>query len=900
MLAWAGLAACGGGGADRDAKDEGMAEVADAAEVQDLGPGAEEGGVGPDDADPGPDPGGSEEFRDGQDGSSTPIEHAGVTASERDGLVTLTNGILVVTHDLSRGTFRVTEANGTLVLDRAESRAVFTLDGEERRFGTSGPGTRAWSAEALDDALGSGLSLEVAFTREDGASGLRTVVDLRADDSYVTATTTAWWDPLPVGVRVTRLSPLVADADTGGALFIGQDPAAHRVLENGYDLYFDFAVRLHPVPDGGSILFAPGSSSNWNMAVYDPDSRRSVVAGFLSADRGTGIHVLDYDEANAARDGSRKGFTRFDPVSYYMDRGRAPLPDGEGGRLESERLYADFRPPTVHDGLESFARRYARRIGKAVRTDVPSGWNSWGGGSGSGGMGQKINEAILLENLDLAAQDFLPFGMKYFMIDDGWQDEKGDWNTNEDRFPDHDGMEGMAWMAQQIRDRGMIPGIWISPFEVRKTSRLAQEHPDWWADVSLLGSGYVPQDVFIPDLSRPEVLDWVEGLFRKVTQEWGYRWIKMDFSYFALFATNLSDPDMTPSEAYHNALARIREAIGPDTFFLMVAAAGLSYDHADGNRITLDNEPWWADESTVFQQGFKPTYATVARRYYLNHHLWINHPDLLFWRDSYGLTLEESRAWTTAVGLTGGVVKLGETYVNLHAHPEWREQVEAILPVYPRSGRPLDLFDREYPEVWDLKAEREGREWRVLGLFHWGRNRDMGGTWETPASRTFTLDLGSLGLDPSRRHLAFDAWARTWRWITDGRVVETLPGHSTRVIVLREEPAEPAVVFTTRHLLGGAVEVHDEAFTPGLGALAAVVDTVPGRPFTVFAADAGRLLLDVDLGSGIAPEGVSHGQEDGVAWLSFTATEPATEVRFLFSRAADGPVSRLDFPNGLT
>ncbi|NOZ01349.1 MAG: alpha-galactosidase, partial [Deltaproteobacteria bacterium] len=772
----------------------------------------------------------------------------------------------------------------TIILDHAESRVLFNLGDLEGRVGTMDQGVRAWEAAAFSDPLGNGATMTVRFTPDDGPPTLITSVDLRADTGYVTARVVASWDqPQNGAIKVTRLSPLVADADTGGALYVGDDPAKHRMLENGYDLYLDMAAQLHQIGDGGSLLFGPGASSNWNVAIYDPDSRKSLVAGFMSSDRGTGIFGLDYDEAAARVDGSRKGFTRFDAISYCMDQGRAPIPAAGGGAgLASELLYIDFLPETVFDGLESFARRYAARISKKVWTDVPTGWNSWGGGSGSGGLGTNIDEALVMANLDAAVQDFKPFGMKYFMLDDGWQDIEGDWNTNKERFPDHDGMEGMAWLAKKVSEKGMIPGIWISPFEISKKSKLAQEHPDWWADVSMFGAGFVPSDVYIPDLSRPDVLDWVESLFRKVTQEWGFKWVKMDFSYFALFATNLDNPDMTPSEAFHDALARIREAIGPETFFLMISATGISFDQADGNRITLDNEPWWGDDTTIFEQGFKSTYATVIRRYYLNHNLWINHPDLLFWRDNYGLTMEEARAWTTAVGLTGGIVKLGETYTDMHDHPDWREQVYQILPVYPHSARPLDLFDREYPEVLDLKAEREGRKWHVLGLFNWGRNRAIGGTWEESGKRTLTVDLADLGLDASKRVLSFNAWDRDWTWIEDGKVKETLDPHTTRVLILRENPDEPAVVFTTRHLLGGAVEVHDEAYDAGLHTLVASVDTVPGTPITVFAFDAGLTLDDVDLGTGEPPQGADHAQDDGIAWLTFTPTEAETTVGFKF------------------
>ena len=49
---------------------------------------------------------------------------------------------------------------------------------------------------------------------------------------------------------------------------------------------------------------------------------------------------------------------------------------------------------------------------------------------------------------------------------------------------------GMAWMADQIIAKGMIPGLWIAPFLVSKTSAMAAQHPDWFAAPSALGAPF--------------------------------------------------------------------------------------------------------------------------------------------------------------------------------------------------------------------------------------------------------------------------------------------------------------------------------------------------------------------------------------------------------------------------
>lgn len=814
----------------------------------------------------------------------TGVSHAGVSAAEHDGVLVVTSDHLILRYRLDQGTFDLVRADGVAVVLSAESRVLFERAGDSRETGTSAAGSRAWSASDFEDPLGKGLRVVIDHEPEAGGPRLTTWFHVRSEASFITVQCVAEWIGEEVSaLRVTRMTPLVTDQATGGALYVGPDPATHRILDNGFDMYFDFDGRVSAVGQASSLLFPPGTTSNWNMAIHDPVSDDGVVAGFLSNNRGGGLIAIDYDPVLAPSHEGRTGFTRFEAIGHYLE-GRQPLATGDHPALESEVFYLDIRPESTLEGLEFFARRYAQRTGKVVRTDVPTGWNSWGGGSAAGGTSSNIDEAFILANLELAAKDFKPYGMKYFFIDDGWQAFDGDWWNNPDRFPDHDGVNGMKWMADRIRDKGMIPGIWIAPFRYEHDSALAAAHPDWAAEIVPLGALVVePEKFHTLDVSNPEVLDWIEETFRRITQDWGYKWIKMDFSYFALFAANQHDPAVSASEAYVNALKRIREAIGPETFFLTVSGLGLCFEHGDGSRITLDNGPFWGPEESSSDPGIKVIYRTIARRYYMNHNVWLNHPDLLFYRDGFGLTLEEARAWTSAVALSGGIVKLGDTYQFMHDHPEARSLVTRLLPVYPASGRPLDLFEREFPEVWNLPVTREGRQWNMVGLFNWGTNRDIGAAdYEEEQVRTIGVDLDAIGLDAGTRHLVFDAWERTWEWLEGPRLERSLDPRREAVLVLRPQGPDPEVVFTSRHLMGGAVEVHEETWDEATGQLTALIDTVAGDPIAVYANVAGRTLTGTEARDSSDP---TQEVTDGLAILSFTPTKAPTSVTFQFGSA---------------
>ncbi len=344
-----------------------------------------------------------------------------------------------------------------------------------------------------------------------------------------------------------------------------------------------------------------------------------------------------------------------------------------------------------HDALVEYGRTVAKTYGKKVWPSPPASWNSWGGGSGSHGYGTDIDEDLILQNLELAASDYLPWGMDYFLIDDGWQMD-GEWHSRKDRFPDHDGQEGMAWMADRIRNAGFIPGIWMSPFRVSVDSKVFREHPEWMLETDEIGTGMLGPEERVLDLSHPGARAWLREVLHRVFREWGDRWLKLDFGYYGLLGKKYHAAGKSAMEVYREGLRLVREAIGEETFFLTVAGVGASMGIADGVRITLDNEPWWNEAVGLSEQGIKTTLLTAAHRYYLGNTLWVNHPDLLFFRDDFGLTEEGATAWTLFVAIYSGIFKLGESFVFMHEHPEALALTRRILPTVAAVPEPLDLF----------------------------------------------------------------------------------------------------------------------------------------------------------------------------------------------------------------
>lgn len=859
-----GFAGCGGDGGQKEAA--GDAFVPEAV-VEDVFTG-ELGGDGPM-ADvltvPGPD---------------NPVECSGVKAWEEDGVVVLDNGVLVVRYRLDEGLYDVSKADGELLLANAESR-VTMMPGPPSGtvYRSSKLPYRDWEGECWDTSpLGSGTTVIVRRALP-GQGTMNTALSLLEEATFLLTGLVLYGDAELKATAFKEVTPLVADPDTGGGLFIGEDPYQHVVVDNGSDMYFDFAARVYRVSKGDSLWFAGrGGVSNWNTAIYDPASGRSVTAGFLSFQRGIGLIANDYKPADALEDAGRQGFTRFEGfVRYDPHRGWDDVENG-WGRAYGELFYVDFLAPTPFDGLENYASRYATYHEKKLWTDIPTGWNSWGGGGGEGGLGTGLNEEIINANLEAMIEDFAPWGMKYFLIDNGWEVVEGDWQTNEERFPPHDGMDGMAHLAKRVKDAGLIPGIWVAPFWVRSYSQLALDHPDWLVPKNELAGFLMAEEDETLDLANPEVLEWLHDLMYKLTQEWGYEWIKLDFSYYALFADELYGGKQSAAEAYHNAMDVIREAIGPETFFVGISAMGLCFDTADGGRTTLDNMPTWGDND---DQGIKITLRTAAHRYYLNW-LWSNHHDLVFYRPTIGLTLNEARAWTSAVALMGGIVKLGDSYTMMHEHPDWLALARPIIPVYPRSARPLDMFELLYPEVWHLPVAREGRAWDVVGLFNWGTNKEvMSGQEIEETVRTISLDLATVGFDPAESYLTVGSWDLSCEWVHDGIVSASLEPRTDKVVVVRRQASEPAIAATSRHLLGGAVEVTEEevvAHEAGYR-LTATIDQPAGHPLNVLMDGAGLSSAEV-----VSPAGATivEGPCEGTWLLQVTSETTPVALEVLY------------------
>jgi len=741
------------------------------------------------------------------------------------------NGRVGLCYDLERGEYRVMDGAGNALIRGAASMVYSHVLVPAHRWSSRTLPPAGWETGPVVNALGEGRSITVRRGPPTaGGPAVEQVFCLLEGAGLVLSrvrVTNASKEP----IRVGAVYPLFSEPLRPN-LFLGRD-AELRVLTNGVLNYLDFIVPLFP-----GVL---PTLSNWSSLLFNPRTGASLSVGFLTYETAqpvvysgpAGIFGADGQVLQAA-------------AQYEPARTLAP-----GEQLESEVLILDASAPTPHDALETYARRLKAWLGietwleRHPELAVPAGWNSWSGSASSGGYGTDIDEDVILENMDFADRELRRWGMNYFQIDDGWEAAVGDWWVNEDRFPRHGEQNGVQWLLARARRLGFIPGLWVQAFNAEAGSRTLADHPEWFADP--IFGGLLGEDPRVLDLSLPAAREHLRQVVARV-RDWGAQWFKLDFGYTAAYTENWHQPNLTRGEFYKQGVRLVRETLGGDVFLLNVAVVGWNYGLIDASRLTLDTMPAWEGEAedpyaisgALMNQGLKPMYRDCARRYYLHGNVWLNHPDLTFYRAHRDprvppLTLNESSTFTTAVALQGGIVKIGDRIVDLA--PEAVDNLRRVLPVHGRCGRPLDLFRREFPEVWSLPVDDFDEPYHVLGLLNWGVNLDLT-AWPYPfledAAREIGADASETGLDPAVEYLAFEFWTQTFLGTSDGGFFLTVPARTPRVVALRPRLGRPQLLGTNRHVLGGAGVIRSLAWDPDAGTLTGVQEGSVGTAHAPF------------------------------------------------------------------
>ena len=189
---------------------------------------------------------------------------------------------------------------------------------------------------------------------------------------------------------------------------------------------------------------------------------------------------------------------------------------------ESFRTFRTF--VTVHTGdyfqtlltYRHLMSKQGFQMAKAPESAFGAIWCAWG-------YGRNFKPQQVYDTLPTVKR----MGFTWVTLDDGWQNNYGDWQLDPKKFPNGDA--DIKAMVERIHQEGFKAQLWWSPLSAVPDSKLLKDEPDlalenqdgsrrkisWWNSYYLC-----------PANSR--VVEYHKELVRKILVDWGFDGLKLD------------------------------------------------------------------------------------------------------------------------------------------------------------------------------------------------------------------------------------------------------------------------------------------------------------------------------------------------------------------------------------
>ena len=688
-------------------------------------------------------------------------------------VLTVDNRLLEVRYDDVGGTFSLVEKN---------SGEVFVKNGKLDLTNAA-----AKVQGVRNEILGHGHGIKV--TQADGST---TSLELYPNLPFVL-------------VRSTRHNPSQHNID------LAQMVPATFTLELGKP-----ASELRTLGTAG--LTAPGKNpgSYLFLTCADPATRRGVVTGWLTEDRGSG--VLFSSVKDAAVD-----------FKARIDYGHLLIPAGDSAQLETLAIgiFDDARI-----GAELYADAVKRQYAITLRPRTAAYCTWYSEQHGAAG-----DEKSTLELAQFAAKELKPFGLGVVQIDDEWQDGKH-FNGPRRGFdrvrPDGLYAHGIAPVAAAVENFGLTFGLWWLPFGRNYQDPEYNNRQGWFVQ----RTDGKPYDTAwggtCLDLTHPEVQAQLARI-SKLYRSWGVKYYKMDGLYTGAaceqiyvndgykedhFGNNrpFHNPRKTNIEAYRDGLKLIRKNAGDDVFF---SGCCIAQNMRELGAIGLvDSMRIGPDANGNLSSG--PLRG--SKFYFLNGRVWWNDPDPCILRaagSSLGgkaVTLDQARLTASWVAIAGQFFLISDWLPALP--PERLDILKRTMLSHTATARPVDYFDNELPNTWLVTDTQQTVRRDVIGIFNQHTN-------------TLTIDYSTakLGLDPTKKYYAFDFWNNSPAPSFQGDFKCEVPPTACRILAARSMENHPVLVSTSRHVTQGMVDVTGEKWNTKAKTLSGISQIVGNDPY---------------------------------------------------------------------
>ncbi len=337
------------------------------------------------------------------------------------------------------------------------------------------------------------------------------------------------------------------------------------------------------------------------------------------------------------------------------------------------------------------------------------GWNTWDY------YFSALSHEDIMENCEaIAGDEVLTRHMKCCILDMGWEHREGDWYANY-RFP-----LGMEHTAEEIKKKGLVPGIWTNGCQIQTLSYNALRKGRMLLK-DQYGDPLVVEGMYVIDPTHPDGAAHFYGIYSRL-YGYGYRIFKVDFVDSLLFARDFYKEDYGPYDAIRELFSIVRKAVGSDSHIIgcsYPAECGSGY--TDSNRISVDIHNQWGHVRWVME------YLQLS--FWENGRLFRIDPDFLLvrgkdtsleeetnvynpfanapkivgdvserWRRGEVFDRYEAETWANVVVFAGGNIINSDRLSMLNE--KGKELLHTHLEPLPMTAMPLDLGEDGVSSFW--------------------------------------------------------------------------------------------------------------------------------------------------------------------------------------------------------
>ena len=568
-------------------------------------------------------------------------------------------------------------------------------------------------------------------------------------------------------------------------------------------------VREQQLGDGPdqSLAF---HRSNLQTVIWDARSGQAVLVGFLRQQYGHSY--VDVVPNSRATDVSR--------IEAWQEFG---IELGPGKRQELDVL-AVAEGDDPYALLDSFGMAVQKHCGLTFDEPPIVGMMTWYG------YRTAIDEEIILENAAIVGELFsgYPQAMqKVMLLDHGWQEDAnwGEWSADAKRFS-----HGMTWLNKRLQKQGLELGLWYTPFCLTDNATGREQYETLLARDGEGRARSNRASVWgqLPGHPGSRDVAYFDGALKEVQKKWGReleqmkRWgcVYWKLDFFALQTSADRQETLGTGELYNRTWSNFREAIGKGHMAPCSCGTNIQLGYNDSVRIGSDigNSGYWPGALDSYRYGL----ATIAALWYKHRRFWINDADSI--QIGKGCSLGEARVRATMVSLSGGHVMVSEDLRTVD--PERLEIIRRILPAFPHAARPLDLFEKPFPEgypaLWALETRSPLGTATALAVFNLGRE-----------TRKFRINPEMLGIGDHEEFVALEWWQQRWLGRFNGEFELEVPPEDVAVIHARPSRSTPGLVSVSHHITGNYI-VEQASFDRRTGMLNGVLATRSGLRVVLF------------------------------------------------------------------